>query len=191
MLFKEKTFWLHASFAFVSVLAITFGIHLMVSSYTDHNVTYTVPNLKGLKISSMEKSMPHPSIEVVITDSVYDPKSEPGIVIRQEPYAGEKIKKNRKIYVITTTLRPPRISMPKLTDLSARQARIILQSYGLKCGSIIEKPADCKGCIVEQLFNGKPIAPGTPIEKGSTIHLVVGTKSGFQALDSIPVNDSL
>lgn len=186
MIFKQKQFWLHLFLSFSSVILAGFLIHFSVSAYTDHNVYFEVPKLVGLKIQALEKALPHPSIEIVINDSIYDPKSEPGIVVKQEPYPGEKLKKNRKIYVITTTLRPPRIAMPKLTDLSVRQARIILQSYGLKCGSVTEKPADCKGCIIDQVFKGKSIAPGTPIEKGSTIHLVVGTKSGFQALDSIP-----
>jgi beta-lactam-binding protein with PASTA domain len=186
MIFKQKQFWLHSLLAFTSVILAGFIIHISVSAYTDHNVYFEVPKLVGLKIHALEKALPHPSIQIVIVDSIYDPKSEPGIVIRQEPYPGEKLKKNRKIYVITTTLRPPRIAMPKLTDLSVRQARIILQSYGLKCGSVTEKPADCKGCVIDQIFKGQPISPGTPIEKGSTIHLVVGTKSGFQTLDSIP-----
>lgn len=186
MIFKQKQFWIHVLLSVSSVVLAGFLIHFSVSAYTDHNVYYEVPKLTGLKIYALEKALPHPSIEIVINDSIYDPKSEPGIVIKQEPYPGEKLKKNRKIYVITTTLRPPRIAMPKLTDLSVRQARIILQSYGLKCGNITEKTADCKGCIIDQIYKGQSISPGTPIEKGSIIHLVVGTKTGFQTLDSIP-----
>lgn len=190
MIFNQKPFWLHLLLAFSSVILAVFIIHFSVSAYTDHNVYFEVPKLVGLKIHAMEKALPHPSIEIVINDSIYDPKSEPGIVIKQEPYPGEKLKKNRKIYVITTMLRPPRIVMPKLIDLSARQARIILQSYGLKCGTITEKPADCKGCVIDQIYKGQSIAPGTPVEKGSTIHLIVGTKSAFQTFDSIPAGSN-
>lgn len=188
MIIKQKQFWLHLFLAVCSVVLAGFIIHFAVGAYTDHNVYFEVPKLVGLKIHALEKALPHPSIEIVINDSIYDPKLEPGIVIKQEPYPGEKLKKNRKIYVITTTFRPPRIAMPKLIDLSVRQARIILQSFGLICGSITEKPADCKGCIIDQIYKGQSISPGTPIEKGSIINLVVGTKSGFQSLDSIPSN---
>jgi len=188
MSFKEiignRRVWIHFFLAFISMIGTSFLIHLCVASYTDHNESYAVPDLKGLKVNALQKISPHPEIKIIITDSVYDPKTEPGIVIRQEPFPGEKLKRSGKIYVVTTTTTPPRISMPRLTDLSVRQAKFVLVSNGLKCGSIIEKPADCNGCVVDQLFGGKSIKPGDPIQKGSVIHLVVGTKKRFISTDS-------
>jgi beta-lactam-binding protein with PASTA domain len=74
---------------------------------------------------------------------------------------------------------PPKISMPKLVDRSERQAKMILSSYGLKIGKITEKSADCNGCVLAQLFDGKEINPGELVKKGSLINLVIGRKDYY------------
>jgi beta-lactam-binding protein with PASTA domain len=70
----------------------------------------------------------------------------------------------------------PQIQMPKLIDRSERQARLIIQTYGLKVGKVVEKQADCNGCIMAQSINGKNIEPGAGVKKGSIIDLIVGVK---------------
>ena len=66
--------------------------------------------------------------------------------------------------------------MPKLVDRSTRQALFMIESYGLRQGTVTEIAADCKGCVVKQLYKGKEIMAGEPIKKGSKIDLLVGKK---------------
>jgi beta-lactam-binding protein with PASTA domain len=89
------------------------------------------------------------------------------------------VKHNRKVYLYVTGLVPPQVSMPKLTDMSERQARIIISSYGLKVGRVYEKEADCNGCVIMQMIKGKEIEPGNAVKKGSVVELVVGIKDSY------------
>ena len=68
-----------------------------------------------------------------------------------------------------------------------------IESYGLKVGNIKEVNADCKGCVLKQLFNGKEIASNTLIKKGSKIDLEVGKKEDayIQVADSLATPEAM
>ena len=56
----------------------------------------------------------------------------------------------------------------------------------LKLGDTTFKPDFAKNAILEQLYNGVSITPGTQIRKGSTISLVLGDGVGNKEF-SVPV----
>ena len=68
--------------------------------------------------------------------------------------------------------------MPNLIDVSLRQAEAILQTYGLKTGEFIYRADLAKNAVLEQKFHGREIKPGTPVNKGSMIDLVLGDGVG-------------
>ena len=51
-------------------------------------------------------------------------------------------------------------------------------------GKITEVTGDCSGCVLKQLYEGKEIAPGDPIKKGSKIDLVIGKKETYYVSES-------
>ena len=115
-----------------------------------------------------------------------------GVVIKQDPEAKSLVKHNRIIYLYVTSTQPPQMAMPKLVDRSTRQAVFMIESYGLKVGKITEIAGDCKGCVLKQFYNGKEIAPGDVIKKGSKIDLAVGKKGDeyvAPADSTVSVND--
>jgi beta-lactam-binding protein with PASTA domain len=64
--------------------------------------------------------------------------------------------------------------MPKLVDASMRQAQALIESSGLKAGKRNYRPDPCLNCVLEQSIKGKKIEPGTMIQNGSVIDLVLG-----------------
>jgi eukaryotic-like serine/threonine-protein kinase len=102
------------------------------------------------------------------------PYKDPLEIIYQEPSAGEVVKKGRIIFLSVNKLSPPSIAMPKLVDLSFRNAVLTLQSYRLVMGDTIFKPDLAAGAVLSQLFNGREVSPGSQIPIGSRISLVVG-----------------
>jgi beta-lactam-binding protein with PASTA domain len=64
--------------------------------------------------------------------------------------------------------------MPQLEDVSLRQAEIMLKAIGLQLGQVIYKPSPYENAVLEQLYKGRTINPGTEISAGETIVLVVG-----------------
>jgi beta-lactam-binding protein with PASTA domain len=70
--------------------------------------------------------------------------------------------------------------MPKLTEGSQKNAQMILSSYGLQVGTITLVPDLRQNAVLKQVVNGKEIAPGAPIAKGTRVDLVVGDGLGNQ-----------
>ncbi len=176
---KSKQFFINLGIIAASVVLIFFITIKGLDSYTNHGEYIEVPDFKGKKITELTNFVKDKELAIQIIDSIYDPKQTPGIVVRQDPEVNSKVKHNRTIYLYVTGMVAPQIIMPKLVDLSERQAKFVLNSYGLKLGKVDEKSADCNGCIIAQSYNGKNIQPGTPIKKGSTIGLVIGRKDYY------------
>ena len=173
---KSKAFFKHFAIAILSLVILLWILFKLLGIYTHHGETAIVPDFKGQFISDLDKFIEGKHIRYTIIDSVYEPQEKPGMVLKQEPEANSEVKHNRIIYLYVTSTQPPQIIMPKLVDRSTRQALFMIESYGLRQGTVTEIAADCKGCVVKQLYKGKEIMAGEPIKKGSKIDLLVGKK---------------
>ncbi len=186
---KSKVFFKHFTIAILSLVVLLWILFKLLGIYTHHGETAVVPDFKGKLISELDKFIVEKKVRYAIIDSVYEPQEKSGIVLKQEPEANSEVKHNRIIYLYVTSTQPPQIAMPKLVDRSSRQALFMIESYGLKQGTVNEITADCKGCVVKQLYKGKEILAGDPIKKGSKIDLLVGKKENDYL--AIPTDSSL
>jgi len=181
---KSKVFLKHLALSIISLAVVLWILFKLLAVYTHHGETAEVPDFKGKAISELDKFVADKNVGYLIIDSIYSPEEVPGIVIKQDPEAKSLVKHNRIIYLYVTSTQAPQMAMPKLVDRSTRQAVFMIESYGLKVGKITEITGDCKGCVLEQYFNGKKIMPGDAIKKGSKIDLTVGRKE--EDYSSIP-----
>lgn len=171
---KSKLFFKHLLIALLS-LTILFGIAFKyLNIFTLHNETIVVPDFSGVKINKLDTFIVDKNLNYLVIDSVFDAKKERGIVVKQDPEKGFQVKKGRTIYLYVTATLPPKVKMPKLLDKSLKQALATIESYGLKAGKISYVPDQCVNCVLQQIIKGKKVEPGTMIEKGSAIHLIVG-----------------
>jgi beta-lactam-binding protein with PASTA domain len=69
---------------------------------------------------------------------------------------------------------PEQVDVPKLTDVSMRQARVLLESKGFALGKVDFQPSEFHDLVLDQKYKGQTIAPGSRLDNGSTIDLVVG-----------------
>jgi beta-lactam-binding protein with PASTA domain len=173
---KSKQFFVHLGSITLTIIILFFITIKWLNSYTSHGNLINVPDFKGKQIIDLENFLSDKKVSYLIIDSIYDPNEKPGVVIKQEPEYNSKVKENRTIYLYVTGNVPPQIQMPKLIDRSERQARLIIQTYGLRLGKVTEKRADCNGCVIGQIINGKDVNPGSTVKKGSIVDLIVGFK---------------
>lgn len=173
---KSKFFLKHVLIAVISLIAVLWIFLKVLNVYTHHGEEAQVPDFSGKNVTELDGFIIGKNVRYLIIDSIYDPKEKSGIVIKQDPEAKSQVKHNRMIYLYVTSTQAPQIAMPKLVDRSTRQAIFMLESYGLKKGNVTEISADCRGCVLKQLFKGKEIKVGDAIKKGSKIDLVVGRK---------------
>jgi beta-lactam-binding protein with PASTA domain len=166
------------------LVVVIWALFSWMNSFTRHDEFVNVPDFVGKKSVSLEE-FSGDSVRYTIVDSLWDPNQPKGVVHAQDPAPGTQVKQGRMIYLYTTAVVPPTIAMPKLEDLSQRQAQYICEGYGLK--AVFKEVDDPhRGAVVEQLYNGKRIEPGTPIEKGQTIVLKIGKGDESTADVNVP-----
>lgn len=154
---------------------ILLGGWLWLRSYTRHAVTVRVPDLKGLSMEESVAMLASRELEAMVIDSVYIDELPKGSVVDQSPMAGVDVKPDRKIYLVLNTNEPKMLDMPRLIDLSKRQAISVLEIIGLKVKDLQYVPDPCVDCVVDQLYKGEPIAPDARIRRGEAVTLVLGS----------------
>jgi len=144
-----------------------------LEDYTLHGETISVPDYQGM-LWSDTLGQADPNFELIISDSIYQKGAKKNLIIEQDPAPQTTVKQGRKIYLTVSSSRPPTVSMPKLVDLSLRQATSLMDIYGLQIGELTYKPDLCTNCILEQKISGKSLPAGARLRKGTKIDLVVG-----------------
>lgn len=160
---------------FIVIAWITLTILKM---YTRHDQVAITPNYVGLMMDQVNLLESSKTFDLVIIDSIYDYTRKPGSVISQDPLPQTKVKPGRSIYLSLVSYMPEQVSMPALTDLSLRRAKALLQTYGLKLGSIRIVPDIAENAVLKATVNGKVVKPGTPIHKGSVVDFIIGSGIG-------------
>ena len=158
--------------ALVAVLFLSVNILLRV--VTQHNITVTVPDLVGEDRASAQALAEQNNLQLVITDSVYVSRFRRGCVYAQNPKAGEKVKKGRKIYLTMNASHEKQVLMPDLVGYSLRQAKVELTSRKLKLGKLFYVNDIATNNVLAQMRSGQAIAPGTSIDVGTVIDLQLG-----------------
>lgn len=155
--------------------------------WTGHGEEVSVPDVRGRFYLTAADELRLGGFEVEIADSVYDSKSRPGYVVDQNPGPRAVVKPGRLIYLTINALSPKTVTLPRLTDISSRQARAILEGLGLS--DIVEVPvvSEFKDLVTGVEFNGRPVSAGARVPVNARITLKVGT--GLDALDEL--GDSL
>lgn len=174
---KTRTFKVNALAALgVTIFLILFVI-VFLRVYTNHGEAIGIPDLKGKTAEEAANILENIDLRYVIRDSVYSPDLAPGTVLDQFPKPGMKVKQNRMVFITLCALSQEMIPMPQLTDISLRQAENLIENAGLIAGSIQYKPSEFSNLVLEQRVNGRMVAKGERIPKGSRVDLVVGSDS--------------
>ncbi len=166
----------------IAGLLLTLGIFavftLSLNWLTGHGKSATVPSVTGKKYEDAKQLLKKAGFDYDIQDSVYVDTLPPLTVIKQIPDADDVVKSNRTVYLIINRSIPPLVEMPNLVGYSYRNAEMVLKNMDLRIGDTTFKPDFAKNAILEQLYNGSLITPGTKIRKGSSISLVMGDGVG-------------
>ncbi|HRH38776.1 MAG TPA: PASTA domain-containing protein, partial [Flavobacteriales bacterium] len=143
--------------------------------YPRHNVVMRVPDVQGRGFAEAGAMLAERELLALVIDSVYTDELPKGSVVDQDPDAGYEVKAGRKVYLVVNASQPKMIDMPKLVDLSKRQAISVMEIIGLKVRELQYRPDPCTDCVIAQLYKGKPIAADSRIRRGESITLVLGS----------------
>lgn len=160
--------------AVIVIFALVFVATICLSLVTQHGKELTVPDFTNMTVAEAVMTANAGEIRVEVTDSVYVRKMARGVVYRQNPAAGSKVKKGRRIMLTINSVQPKKVAMPNLIGLSMRQARAELSSRGLTLGRLLYVDDIATNNVLRQIRGGRDIVPGTMVASGTTIDLEVG-----------------
>lgn len=182
----HRPLWVNILVGLVLAMAIFFLFLSSLKCLTGHGRAATVPSVAGKNYEEAKKMLKKAGFRVEIQDSLYVDTMKPMTVIKQIPDADEMVKRNRTVYLVISRAVPPIVEMPNLVGYSFRNAEMVLKNMDLKIGDTTFKPDFAKNAVLEQLYHGSPISPGTKLRKGSVISLVLGDGVGNREF-TVPV----
>lgn len=182
----DKRFYINVVIILVIIAAIVFGTLKAIDIYTRHGEAIKVPDFRGLYYEELDDNPEFKNFDFVVMDSIYDITKEKGSIIAQDPKVDSKVKSGRTVYLTVISQNPEKVEMPNLRDLTLRNAKSLLESYGLKIEGISYVPDIAKNAVVEQKYRGRTINEGDKIQKGAGIHLVLGLGKNKELL-SVPM----
>jgi eukaryotic-like serine/threonine-protein kinase len=170
----SKLFLKQLVLAFLFLAAIVILLLIWLNFYTRHGQARPVPDFMGLDIEQAEQLARKNKMRYVIIDSVYTATVPRGSIADQNPKPGFRVKKWRNINLTINAFNPEMVAMPNLIDLPKRQALALIESAGLTMGELRYIPDLSIDVVLQQLYNGRNVAGGDSLQKGSVIDLVLG-----------------
>ena len=165
----------------VLVAVLVSAAYLLLGAITKHNQEITVPDLTGMSVEEAGRLLASEKMRLNIVDSVYVKRMGRGLVYRQNPKAGSKVKEGRCIHLTINAKNSKKVRMPNLVGYSLRQAKAEILSRGLQLGTLIYVNDIATNNVIRQLYRNSEIEAGAKIESGSSIDLVLG----LNAADSV------
>ena len=160
--------------ALIAFVLLLVGSYIGLNVLTHHGQELEVPDLTNMKVREAQYTAEVEGLKVLVVDSVYIRRMGRGLVYSQNPKAGSKVKKGRRILLTINSIIPKKVQMPNLVGFSMRQAKAELLSRGLNLGKLIYVEDMATNNVLRQLRHNREIRPGRMIESGSDIDLVVG-----------------
>ncbi len=174
----SRAFLIQIVIAILLVFVLIFATMWGLKKYTNHGESYSVPNFSGMTFDEASRIAGDQKLKTEITDSVYVNDIPPGAVVDQVPEAGFKVKEGRTIFLTINSTQPEQVTLPKLIDVSFRQAQVLIQNSGLEVGRISYQPSEYNDLVLNVLVDSMNISPGVKISKGTKVDLIIGRTQG-------------
>ncbi|WP_347840063.1 PASTA domain-containing protein [uncultured Draconibacterium sp.] len=174
----SRTFIKHFFIAIVLVAIVLFVTLKSLMVYTNHGISYPVPALTGLNLEEASMSARANKLRVEVIDSVYNKNFAPGTIVDQLPLANSRVKENRVIRLTINSLEPEKVILPRLTDISFRQAQVLIQALGSQIENIYYQPSEYNDLVLKVMQDSVEVTEGEKIIKGTNLDLVIGRSQG-------------
>ncbi len=172
---RSKVFLINLGLAALVLIVICFLVLQWLDSSTRHGEFVEVPDLAGLSVSEMRKSIEEADLRYEVIDSAdYNPDYPRFSIVEQDPKAGNRVKENRKIYVTVNPSGYKKVTVPNIIQVTQRNATSMLRAVGLDVEKVSYIDELGKDMVYYIRYKGKTIKPGDRLPKTSGIELVCG-----------------
>lgn len=153
--------------------------------WTGHGDEVETPDVKGLPYHQAVERLECDGFNVELSDSVYNNRAKPGEVVDQNPASPSMVKPGRLIYLTINAFSPKMVTLPRLTDISERQARAILEGLGIKDIRTVSVMSEYPGLVLGVISRGRRMSAGARTPVNSAITLEVGDGMPETPADSL------
>jgi beta-lactam-binding protein with PASTA domain len=171
----SKVFLKQLGLAVVVIVAIVIILLQWLKFSTNHGDFIIVPDLSKKTVSEVSQMLEDYKLRFEVSDSTnFNPKYPRFSVIQQNPAAGTKVKENRKIYLTMNPSGFRSVTVPKVIQVTRRNAESMLKAVGLEVEKVTYIDELGKDMVYYVKYQGKNIAPGVQLTKTSKVELVCG-----------------
>ncbi len=136
-----------------------------------------VPDLTGRTLTQAEQQLTALGLQLSRAGERFDPSVPRGMVLSQDPPAGEHVRGSRRVAVVVS-LGEEFSSVPAVFGESQRSAEALIRSAGLKVGFITRAPSEVVG---EGLVAGSDPGAETVLARDTPVHLLVSMGAGEES----------
>lgn len=176
----SKPLWVNILAGFILLVVLLLLFLGSLDLITHHGKTMKIPAVVGQSIDQARKTLESQGFEILIQDSIYNDTIPPLQVIKQFPEPDNLVKVNRTVYLTINRAVAPEVDMPNLLSMTFRNAEMVLRRYGLKLGDTVFRPDFARNSVLDQEYKGESIKPGTKIQQGTEITLILGNGVGTE-----------
>ncbi len=169
-------------------IILVLGLVLIVSAHfallltTRHKAHRTVPRFDQMGLVEADSIALINDLRLVVSDSLYAPIYERGVILEQLPKAGVVVKPGRAIYVVINATQQQMVDVPYVAGRSLRQAKSMLEANGLAIERLIYEEDLATNYILSQSYGDSVVdetsALRVPIGSGMTLHVGLGEGRG-------------
>ena len=171
----SKSFLKNIFFIAVFLTFFLFALLIFLNVFTRNNQSIEVPNLVGKSIIEFEKKLSEMDLKYMIVDTAnFNPNFNIGSVLDQEPNAGAMVKGGRRLYLTLNSSDFKEVKLPKITGLTLRQARTVIESLGFIFGDIEYIDDIAFNVVISISSNSIELNEGDLLKKTSTIDFKLG-----------------
>lgn len=150
---------------------------VIMPAYTNYNEGVTVPDITQVSLEEAQEQLTSYGLRFEVTERRSNTAYPADYVIDQMPAAAEIVKPNRKVYLTVNTESNPTVEVPRVLDLSLRNAQVQLENYGLRVGTISHISSRFKNVVRQS------VKPNKTVPKGTVIDLSVGDGLGEKVVE--------
>ncbi len=164
-----KNFFYNAALSSLLFLILFFLSAVIFSQVLLKSEVVTVPDVAGKTIAQARSELLKKDLSLVPKGAEASDRFEKGLIVRQDPAAGSRIRVTTVVQVQTSS-GSGTVTVPELAGKTLDESMTLLQAAGLRKGSLtqVHTPRASAGRILDQ----RP-APGTVVERGFPVGLLL------------------
>ena len=168
--------WFYYILGGSATLAVLVGALMnffIMPEYTNYNEGVTVPDVTKVSLNDAQALLEDYGLRHEVLDRRANAAYPANYIIDQSPQPLQLVKPNRKVYLTVNTEVRPKAVVPKVVDLSFRNAKIQLENYGFTLGTTSYESNRFRNTVLRQ-----SLTPGDTVDRGAAINLVISDGLG-------------